>query len=81
MSDRAENGFDEFVNEAPKRGFFSSSEAPRLLWQCPFCDHSLSYKESTRDAAELAANSHLSRQHKAENAIILLHDAPRPEGR
>ena len=41
-------------------------------WQCPYCAHSLEYAPRDREVAELAANSHVNRQHKAAKAIVLL---------
>lgn len=33
------------------------------VWCCPFCDHSLTYKEKDREVARLAARSHVIRRH------------------
>jgi len=44
----------------------------RQVWQCPHCDHCLRYRPQDRSVAELAANSHVSRQHKATKTIIIL---------
>jgi hypothetical protein len=68
---------DAAINETPKRGPFLSSADTKRTWQCPFCDHSLRYSATTRDVAEMAANSHVSRQHKGENVIVILPDAER----
>lgn len=77
----------EVINETPKRGPFSFTNEGKCTWQCPFCDHALAYSAMARDAAELAANSHVSRQHKRKKLIVMLPDtgaginqcAPRPE--
>ena len=63
---------DEAVNRAPERGSFSSST--ERTWKCPFCDHTLTYEAKNRDVAELAAHSHISRQHKQKNMILVLPD-------
>ena len=34
------------------------------VWQCPYCDHSLSYMMEHEDVAKLAIVSHLVRCHK-----------------
>ena len=81
MSSGDENCWESAIDEPPNRGSFSfSSAAPtacvtREVWHCPFCDHELSYVSKTKDAAELAANSHIARQHKGENVIVILPDA------
>ena len=63
---------DEAVNRAPERGSISSSGRN---WKCPFCDHSLTYEAKNRDVAELAAHSHINRQHKQKKMILVLPDA------
>ena len=80
MNESDQGRFDDFVNGAPQRGSFSFSEARRQTWQCPFCDHTLSYQDKTKSVAELAANSHISRQHKNERLIVLLPDIPEQPG-
>lgn len=64
-----DNHLDETVNRAPERGSFSSSKRG---WKCPFCDHSLTYDAESKDVAEMAANSHVSRQHKQKKMILVL---------
>lgn len=81
MSSGDENCWESAIDEPPNRGSFSfSSAAPtacvtREVWHCPFCDHELSYVSKTKDVAELAANSHIARQHRSENVIVILPDA------
>lgn len=57
-------------------GMHPDAEAPqpdgRVRWQCPYCTHCLEYAPRDRDAAELAANSHVNRRHGAMKAIVLL---------
>ena len=60
---------DEAVNRAPDRGSFSFS---KRVWKCPFCDHSLTYTEENMDVAEMAVNSHISRQHKQKKMTLVL---------
>ena len=45
--------------------------ADRQIWQCPYCDHRLSYRPQDRDVAEMAANSHVVRQHKVAGSIVI----------
>ena len=76
-----ETQLDAVINEAPKRGPFPSSEQAKRTWQCPFCDHALQYSATTREVAEMAANSHVGRQHKNEALIVILpDDAPPSRG-
>ena len=72
-----ESHLDAAINETPKRGPFPSSSNAKRTWQCPFCDHTLRYSATTREVAEMAANSHVSRQHKGESVIVILPDAER----
>lgn len=72
-----ESHLDAAINETPKRGPFPSFADTKRVWRCPFCDHELSYAFKTKGAAELAANSHIARQHKSENLIVILPDAER----
>jgi hypothetical protein len=44
----------------------------RRVWQCPHCDHCLSYRHQDRGVAELAANSHVNRQHTGAKTIVIL---------
>lgn len=69
---------DVAINETPKRGPFSSSAESKRTWQCPLCDHTLQYSTTTREVAEMAANSHVSRQHKGERLIVILPDGDPP---
>ena len=46
--------------------------SPKLCWACPHCDHFLMYRAQDRDVAELAANSHVCRQHRETKTIVLL---------
>jgi len=73
-----ESHLDEAINETPKRGPFLSSADAKRTWQCPLCDHTLRYSAGTRDVAEMAANSHVSRQHKGEKLIVILPDDAPP---
>jgi hypothetical protein len=43
-------------------------------WNCPYCEHSLRYTLRDREVAELAANSHVNRQHRDVKTIIVLPD-------
>ena len=45
-------------------------------WTCPYCEHSLRYSLRDREVAELAANSHINRQHRDVKTIIIL---PEPQ--
>lgn len=45
-------------------------------WRCPYCEHSLRYSFRDREVAELAANSHVNRQHRDVKTIIVLPDNP-----
>ena len=56
----------------PETGPFSSSEQAKRTWQRPFCDHALQYSATTKEVAEMAANSHSGRQHKNEALIVIL---------
>ena len=85
MSD--DHAWKSEINEAPKRGsFLSSTGAPggpppaRHVWQCPLCSHFLTYTARTRDAAEMAANSHVSRLHTSERALVILLPDDEPGG-
>ena len=35
-------------------------------WECPYCSHSILYDPKDQEVVDLAAESHLSRQHKAK---------------
>ena len=35
-----------------------------VLWQCPYCDHSLEYRIKDDDVGKLAMVSHLARCHR-----------------
>lgn len=56
-------------------------EVGRREWRCPHCDHALSYAPRDRDAAELAANSHMSRRHPQTKGVVLLPDPGDHAGR
>ena len=79
-----DKSWESGINEPPQRGSFSSDEpnttgrVVKSLWQCPFCDHTLMYSAHTKDVAEIAANSHVSRQHKNEELIVIFPDDDRP---
>lgn len=66
------DSFEDIVEETPLRGSsFLSHDGIRQVWQCPYCDHTLQFTEDTIDAAELGANSHITRQHKVERTIVV----------
>ena len=44
----------------------------QVKWQCPHCAHCLDYAPRDREAAELAANSHLKRRHLETKSVALL---------
>ena len=66
------------IEEAPQRSqpLPSCSAVPqsdgKQTWKCPHCEHFLSYRLRDREVAELAANSHIRRQHKAAETIVML---------
>ena len=79
MNSDDDKSWESAINEAPKRGPFPFLTPPgkdveRRVWNCPFCDHELRYTFPSKDAAELAANSHMSRQHKRESMFVVLPD-------
>lgn len=57
-----------FASRCPE----ANDAACRIRWQCPYCAHSLEYATQDREAAELAANSHLRRRHRETKAVAIL---------
>ena len=53
----------EIINDAITKAQGISGTV-RKSWKCPFCDHGFMYGATDADVAEMAANSHLNRQHK-----------------
>ena len=79
MNSDDDKSWDSAINEAPNRGSFSSftpptNDAMRYVWRCPFCEHWLRYTIESKETAELAANSHMSRQHKQAGMVVVLPD-------
>jgi hypothetical protein len=68
------------IGEAPQGGHPSpllpQAHEPndKETWNCPYCEHSLRYSLRDREVAELAANSHVNRQHRDVMTIIVLPD-------
>ena len=54
-----EHEFPAFTCRLDGRDTLTSVHA----WQCPYCDHSLTYADGQEDVVELAIASHLTRRH------------------
>ena len=69
-----ENSRAPGVRETPVSSHrFADTDATgtQTRWQCPYCAHCLEYAPRDREAAELAANSHVNRQHKAAKSVVI----------
>ncbi len=42
----------------------------KRLWQCPYCDHSLTFADEQEDVVEMAIASHLTRQHASKLGFV-----------
>lgn len=51
------------------------TQSIKEIWQCPYCQHSLSFESRDREVVKLAVVRHQMENHKMSLGAILRHDS------